>query len=834
MGFFVSSLWTWTVAFLIPAVITILVLNPRLARDGQGIATDYPDTCFYIFQMQRVAELQGRWWELGQNHPLGAPYSLGADNNPGLYEGIDLLPIAWVTGQFCEPRTNLYVIILLVLCFNAWVSSGIVFFITRSSVLSCLAGMLIGINYSTLVRMDVHLHLFKYGWVLLTLFVLGRWLDAPTKWRTSTAAIVGAISFLSSLYMGYFLGLLVVFVIAIQIIRGDLDRRHYLSMIAGGTLAGSLLVIGLIPIYLAQSRSITADVYRVRQISEIWAFASEVWQYWTPPDSSRAERSLTASLLPRDDAWGAWHYLGWTIPSVLAIAIIVHLATMKRSEISQLLPTQPYFEAERWGQRFFAFGLFMLVLSLRGGPSVFLFSLVPSFRCYGRAGALAVACFSVATPLLLPMIARSVQCVCERVASIVVVRNGWGRIGSCGQSVAMILVAGMVVSTTIVDVFATHQMARRHTKSISLPTEAEWCKWLKQQPDNVQLAAFADTPFSADYLQHSSLQQYNLHHHATLNGCNALELSADLQLLGCTLRELSPGALRFLNSLGYPYIALEKGIVERIPILTQQTWLDVVHQQNGWSIVHCNQSCKKIEPLDLDLSNHLVPTVDKVVPAKTRVTLALPIADPKVSLSGESITAQWQDSTGQRVDKSHRVLTQHLFLPGVAAWSIPTPAKVGKYQLQILRSGIAIGAAVRFDVRNLQCIDDASHPMVVFIPTKWNAKNLDIQIRNRTDRYLVTSPGVGDTRHKSQQPGLGPMNPGDWQLLIRTNDAQPYHEQRVSIPDIEANGSISIALNKDLCPNWMDRRELQVIAIAEGIPIQYQVHDHDFIAIEYQ
>lgn len=815
-------------------MVTLLVLNPRLARDGQGVSTDYPDTCFYIFQMQRVAELNGRWWELGQNHPMGAPYSLGADNNPGLYEGIDLLPIAWVTGQFLDPRENLYVIILVVLCFNACISSGIVLSITRSLALAGLAGVLVGVNYSTLVRMDVHLHLFKYGWILLALWCFGRWLETPTRWRTITMSMAGAIALLSSLYMGYFLGLLVLTVFALKVIRGELDRRHYRSLIAGGALAGSLLAIGLTPIYLAQRRSLTADVYRVRQLSEIWAFASELWQYWTPPNSARAERSLTASLLTRDDAWGAWHYLGWTIPCVLTIALIIYVANWNRADRSQPFQTPRCDDAERWGRRFFAFGLFMLILSLRGGPGTFLFTLVPNFRCYGRAGALAMACFSVAAPLLLPMITKWLQRQCESLGSLAVIRYRWHWNGSHSKNFAIVMVAGFVVLTTVVDVLATRRMARQHTKSIALSTEAEWCKWLGQQPDNVRLAAFADTPFAADYLQHSSLQQYNLHHHVTLNGCNVLELYADLQLLGCTFQDLTPGALRFLGSIDYPCIALEEGVISRNPLLMQQKWLDVIHQQNGWTILQCNPSWKKIEPLDFSWSNTGNGMVYKVVPANVRMTQALPISEPKVSLTKESVTAQWLDSSGERVGRPHRVLTQHLLLPGVAAWSIPTPSEVGMYQLQFLHNDVSIAEGDRYDVRKLSVNESPYKPMIVYIPKKWSASELDIQIRNRTDRYLVASPGTRGSQRKSRQPGLGPMDQGDWQLLIRTSDSQAYREVRLAIPDIEANGAISISLSKDLRPDWLENRELQIIPIAEGLQIQYQVHDHDFIAIEDQ
>src|SRR5208283_4394336 len=161
------------------------------------------DAAFYAYQVGRMGELRGRWWELGNDPRIGRPYAMKASRNPSLYEGVDLLLASTLARRVLDPIQNYRAMIVLVLAVNAWVASILVFRLTGSYPWTNLAVVLITLNSSTAARISGHLHLFKYGWFLLAAFAFSRFIDRPTVRRGVILGLTSALVIQSSFYFGY-------------------------------------------------------------------------------------------------------------------------------------------------------------------------------------------------------------------------------------------------------------------------------------------------------------------------------------------------------------------------------------------------------------------------------------------------------------------------------------------------------------------------------------------------------------------------------------------------------------------------------------------------------
>ena len=77
-----------------------------------------------------------------------------------------------------------------------------------------------------------------------------------------------------------------------------------------------------------------------------------------------------------------------------------------------------------------------------------------------------------------------------------------------------------------------------------------WVDWLKYQPPQVRLAAFAipePNGASIDWWGIRSLAWLPMHQHATLNGGDYALLEGDLRLLGASYERINPAGLRFVS-----------------------------------------------------------------------------------------------------------------------------------------------------------------------------------------------------------------------------------------------------------------------------------------------
>ena len=95
--------------------------------------------------------------------------------------------------------------VLLALLVNGWIAAWIVLRFTRSTLWAAMAVVLITLNQSVGVRILGHLHLIKFGWILLSVWAFVGFLERPTRRSGLFLGIVLALVLQSSFYFGYFM-----------------------------------------------------------------------------------------------------------------------------------------------------------------------------------------------------------------------------------------------------------------------------------------------------------------------------------------------------------------------------------------------------------------------------------------------------------------------------------------------------------------------------------------------------------------------------------------------------------------------------------------------------
>src|SRR5262249_7890612 len=190
---------------LLPIIVALAAYYGPVLRGGLSQLDARGDAHFYIYQLTRAAELNGKWWQLGTDDLIGQPYPTGAAKNPSLYEGVELMLISAATVRWLDPIVNYHLMMITVLCINGWVAAGLVRRMTGSEFWSAIAVVLITTNLSTASRLNGHLHLFKHFWTLLAVSAFVGYLDRPTFVRGLWLGMATALTIQGSFYVGYFI-----------------------------------------------------------------------------------------------------------------------------------------------------------------------------------------------------------------------------------------------------------------------------------------------------------------------------------------------------------------------------------------------------------------------------------------------------------------------------------------------------------------------------------------------------------------------------------------------------------------------------------------------------
>jgi hypothetical protein len=610
-----KALWDWLgragLAFL-PVLLALTFYYRPLLEEGFATLPAGGDSDFYIYQTARMGDLGGRWWKLGDDELVGRPYPTWVARHPGLYEGLDLLLVSSVTARFLDPVTNYHFLILLVLAVNGWVAGWMALRLTRSYAWAALAVVLITLNMPTNMRMAGHLHLFKYGWVLLAVWAFFRYLDAPSPRRGVLLGLAVVWVLLSSFYFGFLLALVLGVWWLGYLVAGRLTRRHVLATVAAGATCAALAAALTFPIW-TKSRAAGAaerENYFQRNREQLTVFSSDPWQYFVPPRWGHSKELLRPGIADGvTDLNEGWNYPG----CVVLLAVGAYVVTRLRGVVLRV--TDP-----RLLDRLVGLSAVCVVLSLTGGPAVLVYDVVPFFRAYGRAGLFALALWCVAAPAVLCGLTRQCSWLLSRGARRLaqgwpwlLLRVGWvSRLPQSLRRLAhqwpWLLLRGAIVAGALAlalfegNQYRDHPYLWRRTEP-----DPAWVGWLARQPADVRLAAF---PFYGEDNQWYPFYLRLRHRHATLNGCELDPLRADLGKYGATLEKMTPEGLQFIASLGYNALAFDQQYLQAHGWIRRLPWLEPVDLPGDWSVYRVlADKLPSVEPASEDLHPLSVPLV---------------------------------------------------------------------------------------------------------------------------------------------------------------------------------------------------------------------------------
>ncbi|MDR3634525.1 MAG: hypothetical protein P4L84_12030 [Isosphaeraceae bacterium] len=771
----------------------LLVLPLALALVGYQRPELCGDALFYGYQLERMGEVGGRWWQIADDPQLGQPYQTEMARNPSLFEGLDLLLIAALPSRFLDPRQTYYLAALAALAFNGWVAGGIVRRFSRSTFWAALTVVLVTWNHPTATRYLGHLHLLKTGWAVLAVWMFAEYLHDPTRRRGVLLGLAMAGVLQSSFYFGFLLGLAMGLWWMGCLVARRVERRHLLATgLAGLTFAvvGAALTF---PVWTTAKSYYFADDYFHRPWSETWWFGAELWQYLVPPNSLAAAEFMSQVHARDANAyWEGWYFPGYTVLCAIALYVVARLRGWRL-----------------WPARAHVLDVFMglitilVVLSLAGGPSYFLFQLVPSFRAYGRAGLIATALGYVAAPLVLQGMIAAVRSRLLRVAALA----GVVALAAFDARRA-VLVHGVELSSSLND-------AREYIEGPTDPNPA-WVDWLAQQPPDVRLVAFSpippDLPVTMNTWGIPNLRHRSRHRHATLNGCNLRLFEGDLKLLGASYKQMNPAGLRFLVALGYETLAFDRKYLRANSWIESQPGLDWIAQRGEWRIARANSYMNRFPTQSLErmLTEQPRDQAPVVVPRHVWITGRLEVdRETVVPENGQALMA-WSNAKGELIDTPYNALFQHIFGPGIPAFTIQTPKMPGNYELVFLdRSRRRLASkpylVVATPPRNEPLISGKVSALSVNAVVQEidpaSSKPLRLVLENTSSYYLPALVEWGPIcRSVRAQPGLIEPGLGSVVFGVRVKGAggRTLQELKLVLPnDVPPRGRLELELPTD-------------------------------------
>ena len=117
---------------VLPAVLAVAAYYPAQLH-GKQLPRLHGDASLYAYQLMRAAECHGRWWQIVEDARLGYPYPTEFAKHPGLFEGVDLMLLAALTGRSLGTTATYHLAVLVALLVNGWIAALIVLRYTRSA-----------------------------------------------------------------------------------------------------------------------------------------------------------------------------------------------------------------------------------------------------------------------------------------------------------------------------------------------------------------------------------------------------------------------------------------------------------------------------------------------------------------------------------------------------------------------------------------------------------------------------------------------------------------------------------------------------------------------------
>ena len=357
-----------------------------------------------------------------------------------------------------------------------------------------------------------------------------------------------------------------------------------------------------------------------------------------------------------------WNFPGYTVLLAVSVAAV---ALLRRSEMSKRLHLFVWV----------SLGLmaFWALLSLAGGPSALIFHIIPSFRCYGRAGLLVVALGSVVAPIVLFEFVK----------------------GCRPRRVRVALTLGLLA-------LVASDAGRAAVTFRGWPAESkkpDWVDWLSHQAADMRLAIFMTHPPIPTTLAEttcetepfywwgvSSLEWLSLHRHATFSGGSFQLIDADLRLLGASYDQMNPAGLRFVSSLGYETFAVHRDYLAANAWIARVPWLDQIERRGDWLFYQTNDRFIRLPTTSLEelLGRESREPGPREAPSGCWITGSWPVEQETVASGVDWAFLAWSDAHGRPVCAPQPALYQHVFGPSIPAYTIRTPSRPGSYRLSVL------------------------------------------------------------------------------------------------------------------------------------------------------
>ncbi len=772
----------------LPIVLAVVFHHPEWLKGRR--ANLGPDGHFYVYQMGRVAELKGAWWKLADDDRVGFPYPTGAAKNPGLFEGLDLLLIGAVVGQVLSPVGTFHFVAMAALVMNGWASSWLALRLTRSTWAGALASYLTVVNLPTLIRLEghEHLHLVKYSWITLSFWCFTRYLDAPTPRRGIRLGLAAAGTLLASFHFGFFsvLGLTVWWLGCL--ITGTLTRRHVLPTLCAILAAIALATLGTAPVWSGTKNPTLAKFFSQRDYADVWTYSAEPWQYVTRPQTKAAEARLEASgrkAVPNGSALadtpldnhvraifdrygnasGGWNYYGAT--ALLGLGLFAGMR-LRGSDFGLERPVVL--------DRMVGLIAIWVVLGMAGGPGALLYDLTPQFRCYGRAGLVA-----------LPLVAVSAAVVWNRVIASIPNKRL--------KAVIVLAILGLLA-------FDWKDASRLRLPSVE-PTIPAWVPWLKAQPDDVRLVALPSTDQTycwGEVWHWQSLVYAFEHRHRTLNGAEFAFVYADLQLLSTGYHDLSPSGLQFLVTLGYNAFAFDEASLKRSPWLAKLPWLKRdVELADGWSIWRIDASAPRFPVVTRAelLERGIRPAI--TVPANAVICPRLNLSETVIVADNRAVEAIWLDSQSRATGPWMRILEQCVYGPGLGAYTVRAPAQPGEWKLffRDRLTGENLGKQSFHVVDSIPTGSAPTSQAIVAPLSDYPDGRCRIRIKNDSPHYL--SARASEDKVPVTHPTLAVVAPGTLILALRSRTVvgdreESFEVRRVYLADLGPGEEYEVSL----------------------------------------
>jgi hypothetical protein len=226
----------------------------------------------------------------------------------------------------------------------------------------------------------------------------------------------------------------------------------------------------------------------------------------------------------------------------------------------------------------------------------------------------------------------------------------------------------------------------------------EWVEWLRQQPPEAQLAVFMTHPpaplKAAEAHGHTKpfnwwgikgLEWLRLHGHSALCGGDFTLFEGDLRLLGASYDHINPAGLRYVASLGYETFAFHRDYLSANSWIPKVPWLERVDDRGEWHFYRARADLSRLPITSLDQVLSRAHPAEEALEAPPRcwITGSWPVPEDTIVDGVNWALVAWTDERGHLLSPPKPAFFQHVFGPGIPAYTICTPSRPGSYHLAV-------------------------------------------------------------------------------------------------------------------------------------------------------